>query len=335
MTIPQPTALITGVNGQDGSYLAELLISKNYRVIGLHRRSSTNTTSRLKSLIDNDSFILKEFDISDVGSCSNILSTYTPDYVYNLAAQSHVFSSFSQPVYTVETNTIGVINLLESIRSICPNTRFYQASTSEMFGANYSENDQHGKYQDENTPFSPQSPYAVAKQASHRFVQIYRESYGLFACSGILFNHESPRRGDQFVTKKITKYIGELVNGKNPHYHKLKLGNIYAARDWGYAEDYVQAMFLMMQKETPSDYVVATGQSYTVEHFLDLAFKIAGMNYKEHVIIDKTLYRPAEVNYLKGISTKAREELGWRPSISFQQLVEKMVLYEISETKYD
>ena len=328
-TPKQQTALITGVNGQDGSYLAELLISKGYRVVGLHRRSSTNTSQRLESLIHNDSFILKEFDITDAGSCSLVLKEYEPDYVYNLAAQSHVFSSFSQPVSTFETNTVGVINLLESIRSFCPSSKFYQASTSEMFGANYNESVEHGKYQDENTAFLPQSPYAVAKLASHRMVQIYRESYGLFACSGILFNHESPRRGENFVTRKITKYIGELVNGHNPQNHKLKLGNIYASRDWGYAADYVEAMALIMESEKPEDYVISTGLCYTVEDFLELAFEVAGLNHKDHVIIDPSLYRPAEVGYLKGISAKAQDQLGWRFSVGFEELTTKMVLSDI------
>ena len=330
----QPTALITGVNGQDGSYLAELLISRGYRVVGLHRRSSTNTSQRLGGLIDHEAFILKEFDITDAGSCSILLKEYEPDYVYNLAAQSHVFSSFSQPVSTFETNTVGVINLLESIRAICPSSKFYQASTSEMFGANYNESVEHGKYQDENTPFLPQSPYAVAKLASHRMVQIYRESYGLVACSGILFNHESPRRGENFVTRKITKYIGDLVNGHNPQKHKLKLGNIYASRDWGYAGDYVEAMALMMESESPEDYVIATGLCYTVEHFLQRAFEVADLDYKDHVSIDPSLYRPSEVGYLKGISTKAQDQLGWRFSVGFEELVTKMVYSDIKACSY-
>lgn len=328
------TALVTGVTGQDGSYLSDLLIEKEYTVIGLHRRSSSNNFERVQHLIENPNFILEEFDITDPSDCSRILEKYYPDELYNLAAQSHVATSFKQPSTTFEINTTGVINLLEALRARSPKTRFYQASTSEMFGENYTVGSD-GKYQNENTPFAPQSPYAVAKLASHRMVQIYRESYGLYACCGILFNHESPRRGENFVTRKITKYIGQLINGhlKNSHYRPLKLGNIYSYRDWGHAKDFVRVMHTMLQQDAAEDFVIATGITHTVKEFLEISFNLVNLNYEDYLKIDSDLYRPAEVDYLKGDTTKARKLLNWEPTISFKNLVADMVYSDIRTNK--
>lgn len=326
------TAIITGITGQDGSYLAQYLLQNSYRVVGLYRRSSTNSFERLQSIINNSNLIMEEFDITDPSDCSNILEKYQPHELYNLAAQSHVGTSFKQPSTTFEIDTIGVINLLESISNRSPSTRFYQASTSEMFGKNYSiKNDI--KYQDENTPFLPQSPYAVAKLASHRLVQIYREAYGLYACSGILFNHESPRRGENFVTRKITNYIGKLVNGLIEPSTKLKLGNIDASRDWGHAEDYVQAMFLMLQQDTADDFVISTGQTHTVRSFLTKAFNLVNLDWNNYVVIDPALYRPCEVEFLQGDCSKAKQYLGWSIKVSFDDLVKDMVLSDINKYK--
>ena len=330
-------AVITGINGQDGSYLAEYLLEKNYTVVGLHRRSSTNTNSRINHLLHNKNLFLEEFDLTDPSSCNYILDKYKPHELYNLAAMSHVATSFKQPSTTFQIDTIGVINLLEAIRHISPSTRFYQASTSEMFGSNYStklnpENDSYEYYQDENTPFLPQSPYAIAKLASHRLVQIYREAYNLFFCSGILFNHESPRRGENFVTRKITKYIGQIAH--NPlHNKKLHLGNLEAKRDWGHAQDYVTAMSLMLHSSKPEDYVISTGETYTVRNFLEKAFSLVNLDYNDYIYIDPELYRPCEVNYLKGDSSKAKKLLNWTPCVSFDNLVQEMVRYDIENAK--
>lgn len=336
------TALITGITGQDGSYLADFLVEKNYKVIGLHRRSSVNNFERIKHLLENPKFSLEEFDITDPSGCIRVCEKYQPEEFYNLAAQSHVGTSFKQPSTTLEINTIGVVNLLEALRIISPNTKFYQASTSEMFGANstkeWSEaNQRMEQYQNEETPFAPQSPYAIAKLASHRMVHIYRESYGLFACCGILFNHESPRRGENFVTRKITKYLGELTNGflSQDKYVPLKLGNINAYRDWGHAKDFVRAMHLMLQQDRPQDYVIATGETNSVKDFLYHSFKLFDLNYEDHVEIDPSLYRPSEVEYLKGDSSKAQSSLGWRPEITFRDLVIDMVYsdFELANQK--
>jgi GDPmannose 4,6-dehydratase len=323
------TALVTGVTGQDGSYLSELLLSKGYRVIGLHRRSSTNTHERINH-ISNPNFLLEEFDITDPTGCHNIVKTYQPDELYNLAAQSHVGTSFKQPSATFEIDTIGVVNLLEAVRLHSPATKFYQASTSEMFGRNYSQ-DQNGKYQNEQTELLPQSPYGVAKTASYRMVQIYRSAYELFACSGILFNHESPRRGENFLTRKVTKYIGQLVNKKIPKETKLGLGNLDAYRDWGHAKDYVNAMYLMLQNATPNDYVISTGETHSVREFCKIAFETVNLNYTDYVYIDPQFYRPAEVDYLRGDSSLAKKELNWSISIGFKELVQDMVYSDIEK----
>lgn len=321
------TAAITGVTGQDGSYLAELLINKGYNVIGLYRRSSILKFERIKHLLKTPQFILKEFDITDPSDCTDLIVNYRPNEIYNLAAQSHVATSFNQPTATFEINTIGVTNLLENIRKFSATTRFYQASTSEMFGSNYTIKN-NTKYQDENTSFHPQSPYAIAKLASHKMVEIYRQSYNLYCCSGILFNHESPRRGENFVTRKITRYIGMLVNNKTQD--KLKLGNIHSTRDWGHAKDYVEAMHLMLNQDCAQDFVISSGKGYTVEQFLDKAFKLINKNYLDYIEIDPAFYRPSEVDFLQGDCSKAQQILNWTPKITFDELVNDMVESDIA-----
>jgi len=317
------TAIITGITGQDGSYLCELLLEKDYKVIGMYRRSSINNFDRINHLLKTPHLILEECDLTDPSGISSLIDKYKPDEVYNLAAQSHVGSSFKNPSTTIEIDTIGVVNLLEAIKNRSPSTKFYQASTSEMYGKNYDTIKYDEPYQDEDTMFLPQSPYGVAKLASHRLVGIYREAYNLFGCCGILFNHESSRRGENFVTRKITKYIGDLVNNKTNK--TLQLGNLSAKRDWGHAKDYVKAMYLMMQQDFADDYVIATGNTYSVYDFLKIAFDHVGMNYKDHVTIDENLYRPAEVQYLRGIPAKANKILNWTPEYSFKELVYEMV----------
>jgi GDPmannose 4,6-dehydratase len=316
-------AVITGVTGQDGSYLSEFLLNKNYTVVGLYRRSSTNNFERIKH-IKSPNFILEEFDLTDPAGCFHFIDKYQPQEFYNLAAQSHVATSFKQPSTTFEINTIGVVNLLEAIKSNSPATKFYQASTSEMFGRSYSIcQETLQKYQDENTPMLPQSPYGIAKLASHNMVQIYRSSYDIFSCSGILFNHESPRRGENFVTRKITKYIGRLLRGETKD--RLQLGNLEASRDWGHAKDYVRGMWLMLQNEIPNDYVLCTGQTYTIREFLESSFGHFNLDYNDHIIINPELYRPAEVDFLRGRNDKAKEQLKWWPEINFEDLVKDML----------
>lgn len=317
------TAIITGITGQDGSYLAELLLDKDYTVIGCHRRNSVNNFERINHLLKAPSFLLDECDLTDPAAIHYLVNKVQPNEMYNLAAQSHVGTSFKQPSTTFEINTIGVINILEAIRQSSPATKFYQASTSEMYGENYDIDDNNNKYQDENTSFLPQSPYGIAKLSSHRMVQVYRQAYGLFCCSGILFNHESPRRGENFVTRKITKYIGQLINNKTDS--SLKLGNISASRDWGHSKDYVRAMWLMLQQDIPDDFVIATGETHSVYEFLKLAFERVNLEYKNHVEIDSDLYRPAEVDYLCGLPDKAKRQLAWTHDYSFEDLVNDMV----------
>lgn len=321
------TAIITGITGQDGSYLSELLLEKNYKVIGLYRRSSSYHFERIHHLLNDSNLNLLEFDLTDPSSISNIINKYQPDEFYNLAAMSHVASSFDQPITTFDINTTGVLHILESIRNHSPLTKFYQASTSEMFGKNYNIDDNGNKYQDENTSLIPQSPYAVSKVASHNLVRIYREAYGIFSCSGILFNHEGPRRGENFLTRKVTKYIGQLINNKITT--TLKLGNLQAYRDWGHAKDYVKAMYLMLQQDNADDYVICTGETHKVLDFVIKAFESVGLDYTKYIEIDPSLYRPAEVDYLCGRSNKAQKVLGWTPEISFEELVEEMVNSDI------
>ena len=312
------TAMISGVNGQDGSYLSDLLIDKGYTVIGLKRRTVGPDDYRyhnIKHLLGNSSFILEDADITDSASIYRLISSYGPDEYYNLAAQSHVGISFKTPVSTTEINLMGCLHALEAIRVIKPECKFYQASTSEMFGDNIK------CPQNEETYFSPVSPYACAKLAAHHMVGTYRKSYGLHASSGILFNHESPRRGENFVTRKITKAAARIKLGLQK---KLFLGNLEAQRDWGYAGDYVRAMWMMLQQEVPDDYVIATGKTNSVQDFLQYVFDYAGLSVKDHVFIDPKFYRPCEVPRLWGDPSKAKEKLGWEPDVSFQQLAEMM-----------
>lgn len=321
------TAVITGVNGQDGAYLSHHLLSLGYEVIGVHRRSSIDTLKRLRlvGVLDNANFSLVEADVSDFKCMLSLLYDFHPDEFYNLAAQSHVATSFKQPDYTWKVNAEGVQNILEAIKNINPSCRFYQASTSEMFG---SQVDPDG-FQRESTQLSPNSPYAIAKVAAHHNVRLYREAYGLHASSGILFNHESYLRGEFFVTKKITKWISSYQHNRGS-VEPLRLGNLKAYRDWGFAGDYVKAMHLMLQQDNPDDYVVATGDTHTVEDFLDEAFKLVGVSdWSKLVLIDESLKRPCEVPMLRGDSTKARDVLGWKPTVNFQELIKKMVFNHV------
>lgn len=322
------TAIITGITGQDGSYLSELLLEKDYKVIGLYRRSSSYHFERISDIKDHPNLTLLEFDLTDPSVINTIIKKYQPDEFYNLAAMSHVGSSFDQPSTTFDINTMGVLHILEAIRAHSSATKFYQASTSEMFGKNYDIDKNNNKYQDENTPLIPQSPYAVSKVASHNLVRIYRDAYNIFSCSGILFNHESPRRGENFLTRKVTKYIGQLVNHKTSD--SLKLGNMGAYRDWGHAKDYVYAMYLMLQQDSPDDYVICTGETHTVLEFVTKSFQSVDLDYTKYVEIDQNLYRPAEVDYLCGRSTKAQKVLNWKPLVTFDELVNEMINSDIA-----
>ncbi len=313
-------ALITGVTGQDGSYLTELLLAKGYEVHGMIRRSSSFNTERLDAVYQDPHapdvrLRLVYGDLDDASSLNHILQTVQPDEIYNLGAQSHVRVSFDIPEYTAATVGIGTLRLLEALREIGPRCRLYQASSSEMFGSS-------APPQSEVTPFRPRSPYACAKVFAHHLCQNYRDAYGLFICCGILFNHESPRRGIPFVTRKITRAAARIKHGLDS---KLYLGNLEAQRDWGFAGDYVEAMWRMLQQERPDDYVVATGESHTVRDVLDVAFGTLGLDWKPHVEIDPRYYRPTEVDHLLGDASKARERLGWNPTVRFRQLIEMMV----------
>ena len=308
------TALITGTTGQDGSYLAEYLLGLGYRVYGLIRRSSTQNFERVAHIQDDIDFL--NADLLDQNSLTNAIAEAKPDEVYNLAAQSFVPASWSQPVLTGEFTALGVTRMLEAIRVVNPQIRFYQASSSEMFGK------VHSVPQDEETKFHPRSPYGVAKLYGHWITVNYRESYGMYAVSGILFNHESPRRGEEFVTRKISLGAARIKAGLQK---ELRLGNLEAKRDWGFTGDYVKAMHMMLQREEPRDYVVGTGETHTVEEFVDIAFARIGLNWRDHVVIDKKFVRPAEVDLLISNPRRAREELGWRPEVSFRALVEMMV----------
>jgi GDPmannose 4,6-dehydratase len=323
------TALITGITGQDGSYLADFLLDKDYIVIGCHRRSSVNNFDRISHVLKHPKFILEEFDITDPSGVSNTISKYSPDEIYNLAAQSHVGTSFKQPSLTFEINSIGLINILEAVRQHSLHSKIYHASTSEMFGRNFSHSSGGRKFQNEDTPMLPQSPYGIAKLASYHLIQIYRSSYNLFCCSGILFNHESPRRGENFVTKKITKYLGDYINKRTTE--QLQLGNLAAYRDWGHAKDYVRAMWLMLQQSQPQDFVISTGETHSVQEFVDLAFQSVGLDPDSLITVNPEFFRPAEVDYLCGDSTRAREILGWKPEISFESLVQEMVEYDVKK----
>jgi GDPmannose 4,6-dehydratase len=307
-------ALVTGITGQDGSYLAELLLEQGYEVIGMIRRSSTVNFERITHI--QDRVTLVPGDLLDEVSLIHMLREYRPAEVYNLAAQSFVQTSFSQPVFTGEVTGLGVTRMLDAIRIADPEIRFYQASSSEMFGKVVE------VPQRETTPFYPRSPYGVAKVYGHWITVNYRESYGMHASSGILFNHESPRRGLEFVTRKITNGVARIKLGLD---RELRLGNLEAQRDWGFAGDYVRAMWLMLQQETPDDYVVSTGQTHTVRRFCELAFGHVGLRYEDHVVVDERFFRPAEVDLLVGDPAKAKRVLGWEPHVSFDQLVAMMV----------
>lgn len=307
------SALITGITGQDGSYLAELLLSKGYKVYGLVRRSSSINVDRI-SHIEKDITLLPG-DLLDQNSMANAIRQSQPDEVYNLAAQSFVATSWNQPELTGQFTALGVTRILEAIKTENPKIRFYQASSSEMFGST-------PPPQSEKTSFHPRSPYGVSKLYGHFATINYRESYGMFACSGILFNHESPRRGLEFVTRKVSNAVAQIKLGL---LDKMTIGNLDAKRDWGFAGDYVRAMWLMLQADAPEDYVIATGTSHSVRDLVDIAFKTVGMDYHDHVTVDPSLLRPAEVDYLCGDSSYARPKLGWKPDVDFEQLVQMMV----------
>ena len=309
-----PTALITGITGQDGSYLAELLLTKGYRVIGVARRSSTVTYERIEHLLDDITVV--QGDLHDQGSLLALLEEYQPTEVYNLAAQSFVPTSWNQPALTGDITALGVTRLLEAIRFVNPKIRFYQASSSEMFGK-VVEVPQH-----EDTPFYPRSPYGVAKVYGHWITVNYRESFNMFAVSGILFNHESPRRGMEFVTRKISNGVARIKLGLAK---ELRLGNLESQRDWGFAGDYVEAMWRMMQHDQPDNFVIGMGETHSVREFCEVAFGHAGLDYNDHVVQDEKFYRPAEVDLLISNPSKARSILGWEPAVSFKELVTSMV----------
>lgn len=360
-------AIIFGVTGQDGSHLSEFLLDKNYTVLGVTRRCSVDNTERLTHILDKNNFKLVQGDITDAFSVMSILSEHEDvDEIYNLAAQSHVAISFKQPALTWDITGKGCLNILQSIVDLNIKARFYQASSSEMFGKNYDVRLKEGvvtfseKYQDEETKFMPQSPYAIAKCAAHHMTRLFREGYNVHASAGILFNHEGPRRGEAFVTRKITKWVGRYKKWKqrgvkylkgvheeienfqeNPDliyrvdhgelitFPKLRLGNLGAFRDWGYAGDYVEAMWMMLQQDSPEDYVICTGETHTIRDFLDVAFKQIGIdNWSNCIVIDPEFYRPAEVDYLRGENAKAKEKLGWTPKHSFEELVKLMVEHD-------
>jgi GDPmannose 4,6-dehydratase len=314
------TALITGITGQDGSYLAEFLLGKGYQVCGIVRRSSTENFQRIEHL--RDRLHLYQADLLDQTSLGRVLDQVRPDEVYNLAAMSFVPTSWKQPVLTAEFTAVGVTRLLDALRHICPQARFYQASSSEMFGK------VREVPQNESTPFYPRSPYGVAKVYGHYITVNYRESYGVFGCSGILFNHESPRRGLEFVTRKISHGVAMIKLGLAKD---LRLGNLQAKRDWGFAGDYIRAMWLMLQQDQPDDYVVGTGQTHSVEDFVRIAFDHVGLDWRRHVVIDPQFYRPAEVDLLLADPSKANKQLGWHPEVTFEQLVKTMVDADILE----
>jgi GDPmannose 4,6-dehydratase len=313
-----PTALITGITGQDGSYLAELLLDKGYRVVGIVRRSSTTPYERIGHLIDRVELV--SADLLDQTSLTDAVSEFRPDEIYNLAAQSFVQTSWSQPVLTGEFTALGVTRMLEAMKKAAPKARFYQASSSEMFGK------VHESPQRESTPFYPRSPYGVAKVYGHWITVNYRESFGLYAVSGILFNHESPRRGLEFVTRKVTDAAARIKLGQ---LKELRLGNLEARRDWGYAADYVDAMWQMLQQPEPDDYVVGTGQTWSVRQLCEIAFECVGLDYRDYVVQDQRYFRPAEVDLLVADASKVKAKIGWEPKVTFRQLVEMMVAADL------
>ncbi|MBE0681160.1 MAG: GDP-mannose 4,6-dehydratase [Anaerolineales bacterium] len=317
-----PTAIITGITGQDGSYLAELLLQKGYHVIGVARRSSTVNYERIQHFVDDITIV--QGDLQDQGSLLSLLEEYKPTEVYNLAAQSFVPTSWNQPALTGDVTALGVTRMLEAIRFVNPKIRFYQASSSEMFGKVLE------VPQNENTPFYPRSPYGVAKVYGHWITVNYRESFNMFATSGILFNHESPRRGMEFVTRKISNAVTGIKLGKMK---ELRLGNLEAQRDWGFAGDYVEAMWLMLQQDHPDNYVIGTGETHAVREFCEIAFSHVDLDYKDYVVMDEKFYRPAEVDLLISDPSKARMQLKWEPAVSFKELVTMMVDADLARLK--
>lgn len=335
------TAIIFGVTGQDGSYLSEYLLGLNYKVVGVTRRCSVDNTINIKSCLSHPSFFLLEGDVSDYLSVSGCLTSAVEltkkklDEVYNLAAQSHVGVSFNQPINAFRINAEGPLNILHALKSIgMEDTHFYQASTSEMFGS-------HSGPQNERTPLAPNSPYAIAKTAAHHIVRMFREAYGMYACAGILFNHESPRRGEKFVTQKIAHYVASLysylqINGNNVNieFPRLRLGNLDACRDWGYAPDYVRAMHMMLNQDCPQDYVIGTGKTNSIRDFLNEAFNCIGIfDWSDYVVVDPEFVRPLDVNYLLADATYAHNILGWTPQITFKELVTIMVSSELRKCR--
>lgn len=324
-------ALITGVTGQDGSYLAELLLEKGYEVHGVVRRSSSLNRERIDHLEhahpDSPStrFVLHYGDMTDSGGLNRLVKSIRPDEIYNLAAQSHVHISFDQPEYTGEASGLGATRLLEAVRTSGLPTRYYQASTSEMFG-------RATPPQDESTPFHPRSPYAVAKVYAHWITVNYREAHGIHACSGILFNHESPRRGENFVTRKVTRGVAQALARPGT---KLALGNLDARRDWGHARDYVRAMWLMLQEDRPEDYVIATGVTRSIRELLEVAFGMVGLGWEDHVVVDPAYLRPADVDELRGDASKARRQLGWEPTITFEEMIREMLETDLRAADLD
>lgn len=336
-------AVVLGVTGQDGSYLSELLLREGFFVVGVRRRCACPSYENLQEVLGNKNFVLVEGDVCDPKSLGRVFREYEPDHVYNLAAQSHVGTSFHQPRLTWEVNAVGAMNVIDELFTALPDARLYQASTSEMFGDNYSSmrseftNNEYRvtKFQDENTPFRPRSPYAIAKLAAHNTIVMHREAYDRFACAGILFNHECCRRGINFVSRKVTSYVAgisthpdlsPLVLGKSA---RLKLGNLDANRDWGYAPDYVEAMYSMMNQDSPQDFVIATGQTRSVRELVDCAFAKVGIyDWSQYVEIDPSCMRPAEVPHLLGVATKAKNILGWVPKTSFDQMIETMIIHD-------
>ncbi len=317
------SALITGITGQDGSYLAEMLLEKGYKVYALRRRTSSLNYGFCEHLKDQIEFMYA--DMEDLPSLILAMQVAQPDEVYNLAAQSFVQTSWEQPIATAQVNALGVTNMLEAIKFVKPDAHFYQASTSEMFGKVVE------MPQKETTPFYPRSPYGVAKLYGHWITVNYRESYDMYACSGILFNHESPRRGLEFVTRTVSLAVANIKQG---HQKEVYLGNLDAKRDWGFAGDYVRAMHLMLNQDKPDDYVIATGETHTIREMCEVAFSAVGLNYEDYVKIDPRFFRPAEVEVLLGDPTKAKKQLGWKPEVSFKQLIEMMVLSDMKYVSY-
>jgi GDPmannose 4,6-dehydratase len=314
-----PTAIVTGITGQDGSYLAELLLEKGYKVIGIVRRSSTMPYERISHLVDRVELV--SADLLDQTSLTDVVGDYKPDEIYNLAAQSFVQTSWTQPVLTGEFTALGVTRMLEAMKKAAPNARFYQASSSEMFGK------VHESPQRESTPFYPRSPYGVAKVYGHWITVNYRESFALYAVSGILFNHESPRRGLEFVTRKVTDGVARIKLGQA---REIRLGNLEARRDWGFAGDYVRAMWLMLQQDTPNDYVVGTGHTWSVRQLCETAFSYVGLDYRDHVVQDERYFRPAEVDLLVADPRRVCAALGWKPEVTFERLIHMMVDADLS-----